>query len=148
MLVGRFEGVSRRPYLRGHLLIPRLHIDAVIWFCVDTGADNTTLMPGDGNNIGVDYSILNKSDQSMGISGAIDSYKERAILAVTDQGSIIHGYDIGLTIIGPDPEKPGINRLPSLLGRDILNRWTMHYSPTTDSLTFEIVTADVTIESN
>ena len=148
MLVGRFEGVSRRPYLRGRLLLPRLHINYVIWFCVDTGSDTTTLMPGDGNNIGVDYSILSASGQSMGISGAVDSYKENAILAFTDQGPIIHGYDIDLTIIRPDPERPGINRLPSLLGRDILNRWTMHYAPTADRLEFEVVTADVRIESS
>ena len=148
MLVGSFSKTSGRPYLRGRLLIPSLHINAVIRFCVDTGSDTTTLMPRDGNKIGIDYSSLNKSNQSMGISGAIDSYKERAILAFTDQGPIIHGYDLDLTIIGPDPQKPGINRLPSLLGRDILNRWTMHYSPTTDSLTFKVETADVTIESN
>ena len=148
MLIGRFEDATGRPYLDGHLLIPRLRIDIGISFCVDTGADNTTLMPGDGNNIGIDYSTLNKSNQSIGISGAIDSYKQRAILAFTEQGQIIHGYDIDLTIIAPDPERPGINRLPSLLGRDILNRWTMHYSPTTDSLTFKVETTDVTIESN
>ena len=126
-------------------MIRRLRVNADVWFCVDTGADNTTLMPMDGSNVSLDYSTLNKSDQSMGISGAIDSYKERAIVVFREQSSAIHGYDIDLTIIKPDPDKPGINRLPSLLGRDILNRWTMHYSPTTDSLTFEVVTADVTI---
>lgn len=84
----------------------------------------------------------------MGISDTVDSYKERAILAFSDQDPIIHGYDIDLTIIRPDPERPGINRLPSLLGRDILNRWTMHYAPTADKLTFEVVTADVRIESS
>ena len=148
MLVGRFSKTSGRPYLRGRLLLPRLQINAVIRLCVDTGSDTTTLMPRDGNKISIDYSILNKSGQSMSISGAVDSYKERAILAFTDQDPIIHGYDIDLTIISPDPERPGINRLPSLLGRNILNRWTMHYAPTTDNLTFEVETADVTIDSS
>ena len=148
MLVGLFGKTSGRPYVEGRILIPRLRINTSIWLCVDTGSDTTTLMPRDGNNIGVDYSILSASGQSMGISGAVDSYKERAILAFTDQGPIIHGYDIDLTIISPDPERPGINRLPSLLGRDILNRWTMHYAPTADNLTFEVETADVTIEAN
>ena len=127
--------------------MPRLRINTSIWLCVDTGSDTTTLMPRDGNKIGIDYSILSASGQSMGISGAVDSYKERAILAFTDQAPIIHGYDIDLTIIRPDPERHGINRLPSLLGRDILNRWTMHYAPTADRLEFEVVTADVRIES-
>ena len=148
MLVGLFGKTSGRPYIEGRILIPRLRINTSIWLCVDTGSDTTTLMPGDGNSIGVDYSILSASGQSMGISGAVDSYKERAILAFTDQGQIIHGYDIDLTIISPDPERPGINRLPSLLGRDILNRWTMHYAPTADRLEFEVVTADVRIESS
>ena len=145
MLVGRFGNITGRPYLRGRLLIPRLRVNAYIWFCVDTGADNTTLMPLDGHNIALDYSMLNESYQSVGISGAIDSCKERAIVAFEERGSVIYGYDIDLTVIKPDPERPGLNGLPSLLGRDILNRWTMHYSPTTNSLTFEVITADVTI---
>ena len=145
MLVGGFGKTSGRPYLEGRLLIPRLRINAGIWFCVDTGADSTTLMPRDGNKIGIDYSTLNKSDQSMGISGAIDSYKEDAIVVFSEQGLVIHGYDIALTVIKPDPKKTGLNRLPSLLGRDILNRWTMRYSPTTNRLTFKVITSDVTI---
>ena len=145
MLFGRFGNTTGRPYIEGHLLIPRLRINVRVWFCVDTGADNTVLMPRYGNNIGLDYSMLNESYQSVGISGAIDSCKERAIIAFSEQGPVIYGYDIDLTIIKPDPEKPGLNGLPSLLGRDILNRWTMHYSPTTNSLTFEVITADVTI---
>ena len=148
MLVGSFGKTSGRPYIEGRLLIPRLHINTGIWFCVDTGSDSTTLMPGDGTSIGLDYSILNETDRSMGISGPIDSHKERAIVAFGEQGPVIHGYDLSITIISPDAEKPGLNRLPSLLGRDILNRWTMLYSPTTDSLTFEVDTADVTIEAN
>ena len=145
MLVGRFGKTSGRPYLEGRLLIPRLRVNVGISFCVDTGADSTTLMPGDGNYIGLDYSTLNLSDQSMGISGTIDSCKENAIVVFSERGLVIHGYDIDLTIIKPDRKMPGLNRLPSLLGRDILNRWTMRYSPPTNRLTFKVVTSDISM---
>ena len=35
--------------------------------------------------------------------------------------------------------------LPSLLGRDVLNRWRMDYDPTRSLLTFTVRTADHTM---
>ena len=35
--------------------------------------------------------------------------------------------------------------IPSLLGRDILNRWRMVYDPSIDELSFEVHTADRTL---
>ena len=45
---GSFGAITGRPYIRGRLVLPRLSLSDNISFCVDTGADQTVLMPGDG----------------------------------------------------------------------------------------------------
>jgi hypothetical protein len=47
-----------------------------------------------------------------------------------------------LPLLVADPSRVDVNLLPSILGRDILNRWDMAYRPSRGSLTFDIVTAD------
>ena len=70
MLRGRFGDTSKRPYLEGRLLIPRLRVWSDISFLVDTGADKTTLLPADSLKMGLDYNTLTKSsDPAIGIGG-------------------------------------------------------------------------------
>jgi hypothetical protein len=47
-IAGRFGDTTGRPYLEGRLVLPRLGKRGDFSFLVDTGADYTYLMPGDG----------------------------------------------------------------------------------------------------
>ena len=58
MLRGRFGDSTGRPYIEGRLIIPRLNIKSDMSFLVDTGADRSLLMPGDGRRLAIDYSKL------------------------------------------------------------------------------------------
>lgn len=143
MLRGRFGDTSKRPYLEGRLLIPRLEIQSDISFLVDTGADKTTLLPADGLRMGVAYEALTRSPSpSVGIGGTSHNYAEQAVALFNEPGTTLYAYQIDLEIIKP---KDSLMGLPSLLGRDVLNRWRMRYSPTTNHLTFQVITADLTI---
>ena len=44
--------------------------------------------------------------------------------------------------IGIIEDRHEARRLPSLLGRDILDRWEMTYCPTAGRLAFEVLSAD------
>lgn len=44
------------------------------------------------------------------------------------------------------PTNTGAWSLPSLLGRDILNRWNMSYRPVEHTLELDVVSADATID--
>ncbi len=68
-LRGRFGNASGRPYIEGHLILPRLRISSDISFCVDTGADSTVLLPADGIRIGIDYDKLGPEVESVGVGG-------------------------------------------------------------------------------
>ena len=143
MLRGRFGHANKRPYIQGRLFIPRSEIWSDVSILVDTGADKTTVLPADGLRMGIDYDTLVKSPiPSVGIGGISRSYTEESVVLFNHPGKALHVYEISFEIMGPDDH---LKDIPSLLGRDILNRWRMDYSPTTDELTFQVISADHTI---
>lgn len=144
MLTGRFGNTSGRPYIEGRLVIPRLNARADFSFVVDTGADDTFLMPGDGLTMGLDYSqLLTPAGDSWGAGGPITSFSEQAWVAFSD-GTNLFGYSIKLAIL---EFRTDMLRIPTLLGRDILHRWRMAYDHSANRLEFEVISADVLIPS-
>ena len=127
--------------MEGHLVIPRLKMRRDVSFIVDTGADSTLLMPLDVESMGVDYSRLEAKTMSVGIGGVSENFLEPALLAFREGRRYLHVYSLELEICKPSPD---IMEIPSLLGRDILNRWRMIFDPSNDRLTFKVISADYT----
>ena len=142
MISGRLGDASGRPYVEGRLFIPRLGLRSDISFIVDTGADHSLLMPMDGQRMKLDYNTLNAGVESRGVGGISRNFSEQAILAFSEPGRFIHVYVITLQIAPPSPD---IIDIPSLLGRDVLDRWIMTYNPKGKRLTFKVLSADHTI---
>ena len=142
MFTGRFGDTSGRPYVEGRLILPRLKIRGDVSFCVDTGADRSLLHPGDGERIGIDYTKLSGATESVGVGGICRNFVEPALLVFSEPKRFLYVYMIPLAISPPSPD---IMDLPSLLGRDILDRWRMTYDPARKRLTFHVVSADVTV---
>ena len=63
------------------------------------------------------------------------------MVSFEDHGVALYVYAIDIGIAGANPD---ILDLPSLLGRDILDRWSMTYAPQQSLLTFDILSADLT----
>ena len=144
MLRGRFGNTSGRPFIAGRLVIPRLGLYSDISFLVDTGADGTVLLVDDALKMRVDYSKLKLGDHdSIGISGTTRHYVEPAIVTFEEAGRRLHVYEIDLRIT---PNNPKLRRVPSLLGRDVLDRWRMSYNPSKGRVNFQVISADATIE--
>ena len=139
MLEGRFGNTSGRPYLEGKLYIPRFSIGVPLSFLVDTGADSTTLMPADTTLLGLDVSLLKRSSAGcVGIGGATECYEEPAMLVFADS-EFLYTYLIALAII---PPTSGLQDIPSLLGRDVLDKWAMTYDPCQGTLRFRVRRVD------
>ena len=139
MIVGTLEEVAR-PYVRCRLTLPRFGIVARMMFLVDTGADATYLHPRDSVRMGVPFDLLGSSVTSRGIGGRATYFPEPAILTFTDYAARQrYGYRISVNIA-----KPGDmgNRLPSLLGRDVIRRWRIDYDPMDNRLEFTVRDAD------
>lgn len=142
MLRGRFGDTSGRPYLEGRLFLPRLKVQGDISFLVDTGADSTVLMPLDATKLGLDYSKLTGSVQTIGVGGLAQMFREPGAVMFLEGTRKLHLYMVDVDIASPTPD---IADVPSLLGRNILDHWRMHYNPSTGSLTFKVNSADRTL---
>ena len=142
MLIGRFGNTSGRPYLEGRLVIPRLSIRGDISFLVDTGADKTVIMPIDAARLRVNHNRFKIESEMRGIGGTGINYPEQCLVAFTEAGKKAFVYD--LTVLFAKPEKYN-KTTPSILGRDIIDRWRMMYEKPKNRLTFTVISADATL---
>lgn len=143
MIVGGFDA-SGYPTVQGRLVIPRLSVSYPVPFLVDTGADRTCLHPKDGIQAGVPFDRLRDGITVGGIGGQSTYYEEPAILLFADDTEWqSYGYNIIVDIAKPE-EVSG--EIPSLLGRDIIDRWRMVYDRTDDILEFTVRSADAILD--
>ena len=140
MLRGRFGESSGRPYVSARVFIPRLGLAGNVSLIFDTGADSSVLMPADAATLGIDYDLLSNPFESFGIGGSAPTYVERARLVFADtNGGRLYGYDIPLLVHHPTPDAM---RVPSLLGRDVIDRWRVTYDKSLAELAAEVVSSD------
>lgn len=135
MLQGRFGDTTGRPYIEGRLLLTKTGTTSDVSFLVDTGADSSLLMPADALRMAVDFGALRGTGDSVGIGGAARTFLEEAALVFSEPGRWLYVYSIDLRIAAPSPD---IMDMPSLLGRDVLDRWRMTYDPGKDQLKFRV----------
>ena len=143
-LLGRFGDTSGRPYLEARIVFPGLGVAGHISFLVDTGADRTIIHPIDGARIGVDYGKLVWSASAVGVGGrTVKQAPERALVVFSQPDKALYVYELDVLIVPQDNVATSM-RIPSLLGRDILDRWEMRYAPTNKRyrLWFKVRSAD------
>lgn len=132
MIVGSFYPTGQ-PMVSSRLIVPRLGVEDEIDFLVDTGAESTCLHPTDGEQIGFPYDELVVSLDSEGVGGSYPYYREYAFVVFSESDSNrFRAFDIILAVARPEiptpsNPRPVVNRLPSLLGRDVLNWMRMDY---------------------
>lgn len=145
MLRGRFGDTTGAPYIEGRLTLPAQGRRGDVSFLVDTGADRTMLMPIDGQLMGIDYSSLSGVARLSGVDGRQSGhFEENVTLAFAEAGRLLHVYDLAIIIARPTRYNL---RIPSLLGRDVIDRWRMIYDKSNPNprLTFRVLSADLTI---
>lgn len=126
---GRFDA----PYLEVILVSEELGIAEPVKFLIDTGASTTHILDSDAKRLRIDYSKLQKLEHgTAGIGGIVDTYgipEMSLFLRTSDRG--LHEEILDLFVLKHDikaVKEEGIARiklLPSLLGRDFLNRYKL-----------------------
>ena len=120
---------------------------------MDTGADESLITGTDAARIRIDVKTASASSIAQGIGGSIRTYVEPAVIVFSEPGVGLWAYREDLEILEPDADDAaevmaGIDdpeasqKLPSLLGREILDRWKVIYHRAEDTLTFEVISAD------
>jgi hypothetical protein len=119
MLEGRFGNTTGAPYIEARVALPRLSLRGSISFLVDTGADGTVFMPADSRKLGINFGTLRNPVTSEGIGGPAKGFNEQAVLSFSDRRHI-YSYLVDVELSAPSAHN---FKFPSLLGRDIIDRW-------------------------
>ena len=122
--------VADAPYFAVHLRAQSF--EGTVWLLADTGAARTTLLDCDARNLGIPREALEPAEMPIvGIGGSVRSFvlRDTEMAFVTDEGDFSLEQDIwvaqhDLDRLPPD-EVSRILRLPSVLGRDVINRFRL-----------------------
>ena len=140
MIVGYFDNIGR-PYVDAILIVRRFNVHQRIRFLVDTGSDSACLHPEDARDCAMPFDLLSNRQFSRGIGGTAAYFRELAALSFAD-GDLTRLFFVDLLIAEPNDHNEG---MPSLLGRDVINRWSMEYDPSFSRLEFTVRHADYTL---
>ena len=140
MITGRFGDTSGRPFIEGRLYLPRLNLSADVSFLLDTGADSSILMPGDANRMGVPFDRLVGDNECGGVGGIVHCFEERALVVFSEHNVALYAYELSMDIMPNDPQMLDV---PSIVGRDILDRWRITYDPQRSKLAVVVRPADM-----
>lgn len=144
MLEGEFVRSDGSPFIRGDIWVPRFDLRRTIHFCLDTGTTYTTLMLRDAFAIGIDYALLEDVIDVATVGGATSTFLEPVEISFTDADArTAYSYRVMLAIT---PQSIETVAVPSLLGRDVINRWRIDYHPTAGQLLCDVITADEVIQ--
>ncbi len=113
-------------------------------FLIDTGADVTTVPPEVIQRLQIDYTQFRNVFIASGIGGSENLFAEPAELFFhdADRGEL-YRYSTEVCIL---PLTAQYLTYPSLLGRDVINRWSMLCDPVNGALEIEIRTSDEAIK--
>ena len=111
------------PYVEGLIYFPGLGVGGKLHFLVDTGSDRTCLNGDDVRDLGIDYQALaaRQISYSRGVGGSTGYYREPALLMFRDASGADRFCQL-IVGICEETNDPFLRRIPSLLGRDFLNR--------------------------
>ena len=115
------------PYVKAEVLVHETSLPPVqIEFLVDTGADSTTLLPFDWNRMGIpslDSVVADYRRDATGIGGGARYKTVRATVRLRDEDSTDGVWDTYVYVdLIEEIGDVDHDQLPSLLGRDILNK--------------------------
>jgi len=120
-------------------VLPSQNLATNVSFLMDTGADQTVLMPADATKMGLSFAELKNGSVSLGVGGYAKDFIEPANVIFLGSSGKLYIYQIQLRI---SESAPAIMDVPSLLGRNIIDSWRIRYSPTEKVLECDALSAD------
>lgn len=107
-----------------------LNLHETVEFLVDTGASRTTICDKDAIRLGIDFARLEKLSEGMlGIGGMVNTYvlnDVRLIFRREDEKDHIENFK-KIYVLKHTLLDERIMRIPSILGRDMLNKYALVY---------------------
>ncbi len=132
---GHFDQFGR-PTLRCVVFVPRLRTDLVVEFLVDTGADRSVLMPKASIQLGLHEPDAEQHLLGTGFGGIAVGTRETVSIDIDEAQFGKYRFLVAVDV------PRGNFVLPSVLGRDILDRCRLVHDPTNDLLELDVWQCD------
>ncbi|ODS36183.1 MAG: hypothetical protein A7316_02895 [Candidatus Altiarchaeales archaeon WOR_SM1_86-2] len=138
------KGFIKRPFVDAEIMILDTLVEKPLRFLVDLGADFTIICEKDAHRLGLDYSKLKKADRDLGgIGGKAERYTMEVILKIEPDFVKRMNVSVIKNKI-PDDISPVMRsklknfyeRLPSLLGRDVIREFGLFVHERTERIYF------------
>jgi len=117
------------PYVHALLICERFDVRGTANFLIDSGASRISLLDSDAEKLAIDYEKLERfSPGATGIGGIVDAFILPDVKLIFRTVEGFHEEHLAQLFVlkheASDPESAErIMRLPSLLGRDVLNKY-------------------------
>ncbi len=144
MLTGfyKHELGKARPFILAELDFPKLEIEnQEVEFLIDTGADVTMLSEKDAIRLGMDFSKLEKAKKDLGgLGGRAATYFAEAAIKIQSFKSqiriVVIRHEIPKTLAAEEQQdlKRFYQRIPSILGRDVLDNFGLFINKKTNKI--------------
>jgi len=116
------------PFVAVAILLRQLSMRARLPLLLDTGASNTMILWGDIERLGIDVSEMKPEREFSGLGGLIGAKSVVSTVSLrSDKGELIT-EDAEVHIVTSPCPHPKLKVLPSILGRDVMNKYTLNYS--------------------
>lgn len=122
-------GPFESPYVRALLICNRFDIRGVVNFLIDSGASRTSLLDNDAEKLAIEHEKLERfTPGTTGVGGIVDTYILPDVKLVFRTTEGFHEEHLKqLFVLRHEIREPEvaerIKKFPSLLGRDILNKY-------------------------
>jgi hypothetical protein len=130
-ITGFFRAEDHAPYVTATVVQDDLRLNRDIRFLVDSGASATVIADTDARRLGIDYHTLQHvPDGMIGIGGTVETFVLPSVrlVFITDGGAYEEELERIYVLrhhITDARMRARIERIPSLLGRDVLNKYTV-----------------------
>lgn len=116
------------PFIATIVFFQQLNMKARLPFLIDTGASNTLILWGDVERLGVDVSKMKSRKEFSGLGGLIGAKPVASTISFRSEKGDIIKENVEIHIVTSICPHPKLKLLPSILGRDILNKYTLYYN--------------------
>lgn len=137
---GFFRQDDNAPYVVSTIIHSAFNLNRRVRFLLDSGASSTVIADTDARYLKIDYNRLQRLPSGMtGIGGTVETFVLPSVRLVFATGDGTHEEELERVYVlrhqmTDARQRARIERIPSLLGRDVLNNYMVILQRSTDTV--------------